>query len=692
MSLSNKKRKAILRGWPEKGARELAAELGLSEREVKAVLREEGKLGGPSLTRPALCALAAVLLCAIAWAGYRALTRPGPAKLAAARGGLNVLFVTIDTCRADHLGSYGRDQARTPVLDGLAKSGVLFENAFALQPLTLPSHSTIFTGAHPARHGVEDNGLFILPARAETLAETLSKEGFATGAVISAFVLHRQFGLDQGFSHYDDALSSGRRGTSVGFDEMPAGRVSDRAIEWLGTNRDRRFFLWLHYFDPHADYNPPPGFKAEGMSAYDGEIAYVDHELGRVMAALQNSGLVEKTLVIVTSDHGESLGEHGEPTHGEFLYDSAMHVPMIFSLPGVLPAGVRADEQVCLMDLAPTVLEVLGIEPREGMQGRSLVPLFYRKDIADQPVVMETMAPWHEYRWSPSFAIRKDGWKYIRAPRPELYDLSKDPGELDNIIEDNRGRAEAMSRELTRLRSAFSEHALDRESGGMSEESRERLASLGYLFSGSGAGKPGPEAPDVKDMIGLLRMMKQAQTFHENGRTREALELMEKVLAKSPDSARALNKAGVWYAQAGDQALAEKRLERLVRTAPDFVEGRQNLAQLYADTGRLHQAEIMAGTLMQENPRSAKAHNLMGFILFRQKDYRRAVEKFKQAVELYPAFHEAWANMGAAHYHAGELESARGCFARAYEIMPGNERYGRMVRTLEEQLAGRQAE
>jgi arylsulfatase A-like enzyme len=425
MGVSNKKKKAILRGYPSKSPGELAAELDLSVREVKAVLKEAGRLSRPSLKTQITIAAAALALTGIFISAYALLAGPGPAKLARARGGLNVLVVVIDTLRADRLGCYGYQKARTPVTDSLAESGVLFSRAYCNQPITLPSHATIFTGTHPAYHGVNDNGLFRLPEQAVTLAEILKDRGFTTAAIISSFVLHRQFGMDQGFDHYDDRLSNKRGETTLGFKEMPAVDVSDRAVAWIDRHSDERWMLWLHYFDPHAAYVPPPRFLEGVPHPYDGEVAYADFELGRVIDLLEQKGLKKRTLIVFTSDHGEGLDEHGEPTHAVFLYNSTVRVPLIISLPGVIPGGKSADALVSLMDLMPTILDALGLKIPEHVQGRSLVPQLF-KDTGDGreiPVLMETMAPWHQYGWSPSKAVLEAGYKFIQAPKPELYDL-----------------------------------------------------------------------------------------------------------------------------------------------------------------------------------------------------------------------------------------------------------------------------
>jgi len=374
MAVSNKKKKAVLREYPGKSTKELGQAHNLSEREVRSVLREAGKLPPPSLKLPLIIIASVLAALGISAAAYFLITRPGPGKLAALRSKLNVLIVTIDTCRADHIGCYGRQKAQTPVIDSLAASGVRFDSAYALQPITLPSHATIFTGAHPAYHGIADNGLFKLPGQTSTLAEILKERGFTTGAVIASYVLHGKFGLGQGFDFYDDRLLGRSRQDSAGFEEIQAASISDVAVAWIMQNAGRQWFLWLHYYDPHADYLPPPEFKGIVPSPYDGEIAYVDSELKRVMDALDQNDLRDRTLVIVTSDHGESLGEHGELTHGLFGYEATLRVPLMLFAPRILaPRVVTASARH--VDLLPTILDVLELPVLEELPGQSLLPL-----------------------------------------------------------------------------------------------------------------------------------------------------------------------------------------------------------------------------------------------------------------------------------------------------------------------------
>ena len=691
MAVSNKKKKSILSSHLGESVTELASELRLSKREVKAVLKKERRLPAPSLKVPLAIAGTALAVALRAFGGY-SIFFGQEANLARLSSELNLLVVTIDTLRADRLGCYGYRQARTPVIDSVAASGVRFDNAYSHQPITLPSHATLFTGTHPAHHGISDNGIFTLPDEAVTLAEVLKGAGISTGAVIGSFVLHSQFGLDQGFDTYDDSLSAGRKKDPGGFEEMTATGVSDRALEWIRKNAGKRWFLWIHYYDPHAYYEPPPAYRRAGSYPYDGEVAYVDFELGRIMDDLERRGLTERTLVILTADHGESQGEHGELTHGLFLYDADMRVPLIASLPGAIPAGRVASQTVSLMDIAPTVLSALGMPPPKQIQGRSLMRLLFSdpEDWEEAPVIMETMLPWHQHGWSPSSAIVHERFKYIEAPRPELYDLEADPRELTNIHDKNHDRAEAMARRLEALRTGYSESSLeDKSSVKMDDATRDRLASLGYIFSGPASGNPALDAADVKDMIKLTQMTRRASDLRDSGNEDEAFSLLEDVLEKSPDSRRVLNTLGTWYARKNDFQNAEKLFKRLIQLDPEDIGAYYDLGLLYASTSRLKEATTFAQIVLSELPRSETAHFLFGIIRLKEKDYAGALEYLDKAIEYDPNYDEALYNRSVAYYFLGEHEKALRDLKSASRLMPESKRYVQSVDQLEKQMKAR---
>ncbi len=678
-----------MRGYPASSIQDLAKELGLSPRDVRSILKEAGRLPARSFRMPLMTVVLILAVAALGGLIYHMLTRPGTGRLALVRERLNLLVVTIDTCRADRLGCYGYEKAFTPFTDSVAASGVLFERAYAHQPITLPSHATIFTGTHPAYHGVDDNGLFMLPGEAVTLAEVLRERGFTTGAVISAFVLHRQFGLDQGFDWYDDRLAENRRtGAPGGYDEIPATIVSDRGVNWIRQNAKKQWFLWLHYFDPHFDYKPPSQFSKITSQPYDGEIAYVDSEMRRIIETLEQEGIREQTLLVITSDHGEGLGEHGDLTHGKFLYETTAWVPLIFSLPGLLPEGRVTSRLVSLMDLMPTILDVLGIPIPGAVQGRSLLPLLFSDpgDWTDKPVLMETKYPWYQHGWSPSYAIRQDDYKFIKAPKPELYDISRDPHELKNLYEVERGRAGAMAGILEEVRAEYAASSIAREGlRQMDDETRDRLTSLGYVFSGGADKEVSPDAPDVKDMAEVISLSARALKLKSSGDYEQAIALLEDVIRKNPGNRRVLNQLGVWNAERGRYDEAERYLKMLVSMDPDFIPGYDNLGQLYAITGRFEKAQAMADAVLSRLPDSAMGHNILGMIRMNKKEYREAIPYFEKAIELYPIYQDAHANLGACYYGLKEYEKASEAYSTALRLAPNNQNYRNVLEKIAEE-------
>ena len=683
MSIPPSVKKKIIKQYPGRSISQLAREHGISRRAVKQVIRK--KQTAENKNRKKLFAAAVIAL--VLAAGGALYYIYGLAPAATSPGERNLLVITIDTCRADRLGCYGHGKARTPMIDSLAKNGVSMEKTYALQPITLPSHATIFTGLHPRNHGIHNNGIYKLPEEALTMAELLRDRGYETGAIISAFVLNRQFGLSQGFDHYDDSLSDDRKQLSD-IAEMKASVVSDRAIKWINQKEDQKWFLWLHYFDPHANYNPPPRFRTENGHPYDGEIAYVDSELVRVFRALEQKNLRKKTVVILTSDHGESLGEHDEGSHGIFLYNAVMRVPLIFSLPGALPEEKTVPRVTSLLDVMPTALELLGIKPPASLQGRSLMPLL--EGDADEwqatPPVMETMLPWEEFGWSPSSAIVKNGHKYIEAPIPELYDLKEDPHELVNIYEMNRGLAKAMARELKKKQNIYSQGGLAEDSKrSMDEKDRRQLASLGYMTEGD-AGKVSKEAPDAKQMIKIKKQIDAAKILWEAGKRRRAIEQMRKALRKDPHNYKALVTLADWLRIRNNFMEARQRLERVIEEQPRPVEAYLKLALVYVDQRKLNEAQKSAEKALALEVKKSKSYRILGVVHLMKKDYDKAMDYFKKAIDLFPTYHQAYVGVAAVHEERKDYDKALDALNTALRIFPESEQYQRFITNLKKRM------
>ena len=370
----------------------------------------------------------------------------------------NLVLITLDTTRADHLGAYGYPRDTSPALDVLAAEGALFERAFSHVPVTLPAHTSILSGLLPTAHGVRDNGRFIVPEDLETLPEILVKEGYSTAAFVSGFVLDSRFGLDQGFDTYDDSFteqwSEEKLRDARIYNQMvtdrPADQTTERALAWLEEHQDEPFFIWVHYYDPHQRYAPPrPYDQLFHDSPYDGEIAFMDSQIERLLTFLQDADRWEETAIVVTGDHGESLGQHGEATHAVLSYDSTLRVPLIVKAPAPAPPPRRIAESTSHVDLLPTMLDLLGVAGREGA-GRSLVPALEGRPVPARQSYFECVLPRFSFGWEPLFGLRAEGWKYIHAPQPELYDLNADPDELYNLAQSQSERRDDLEALLFR--------------------------------------------------------------------------------------------------------------------------------------------------------------------------------------------------------------------------------------------------
>jgi arylsulfatase A-like enzyme/tetratricopeptide (TPR) repeat protein len=476
--------------------------------------------------------------------------------------GPNLLLVTIDTLRADHVGAYGDVDAQTPVLDRLAAEGTRFTTAISAAPLTLPSHASILTGLYPPRHGARYNGFSRLRKSYDTLAERLRDAGYATGAVIGSYVLAGKYGLDQGFDHYDDDTRS--RGNPA---KRTATEVSDGALAWLAGAR-KPFFLWVHYFDPHKVYAPPEPFATTFAGRpYDGEIAYVDSELGRLLDALVGRGEFDETLIAVTADHGESLGEHNELTHSYTLYDAVLAVPLIFRGPGV-PAGRVVEGVVSTVDVAPTVSALLDLAPFGESDGVDLSPLW--SDSSPRPnrlAFAETLATRLEHGWSPLYAVRTRRHHYVRAPRPELYDVVSDPGQVTNRIETESAMPTAgvLDAEITRILS----DEVPPTKVSVDNETLDQLRSLGYLL-------PDREIPDTgvdpKDGLVALRTLdfEAGDAAFAAGDFVRAEAIFSRVVERLPGSPYAHAMLALCYLRTGRAPKAIPHLEAALRISPEL--------------------------------------------------------------------------------------------------------------------------
>ncbi len=562
------------------------------------------------------------------------------------RRDLNLLVITIDTLRADRLGSYGNKNIQTPHIDSLAGKGVVFSHAFSHVPLTLPSHCSLFTGSLPIVHGVRDNG-YRLPDSAVTLAQIAKKEGYATAAFVGAFPLDSRFGLDRGFDLYDDLYGSRTAVRDLSFVERKAEEVNRKAIEWLTSNPSRSFFVWVHYFDPHAPYEPPPSFARDYAGReYEGEIAYTDGAVGKLLAALDGAGLTGNTLIILTSDHGEGLGEHEEKTHGIFIYDSTLRVPLILAGPKGLPKGRVVEQQVGLIDVMPTILELLGWKAKLDMQGRSLVPLISgSSDGRDEYCYVESLAPLLERNWAPLQGVRTLEWKYIDAPTAELYGLKDDPAEEINVLDKRPDIARRLRESLEAFRKNLSARPTEAR---IDRDAQSKLRSLGYI-SGGGARRSAGEKtdrPDPKTMIGLDNLFSDAVIASETGSLERAREMYEEVIRRQPDFLIAYDYASYNLYKMGEISGAILLLKKAVRNAPDDDSLLARLGLYYQEAERLEESLEVLKRAIKINPDYAEAHNYVGVSLYKSGRIEEAIEAFNESIGLDKDYAMAMNNLG----------------------------------------------
>jgi len=580
-----------------------------------------------------------------------------------------VLLVTIDTLRADHVGCYGHASAATPAVDALAARGVRFATAVAHVPLTGPSHASLLTSRTPLGHGFRDNGGYVLPPPVRTAAEDFRQGGYRTAAFVSAFPLDRRFGFDRGFETYDDHLPKGNDRRRSPYVERPADATTDAALRWLGASPAGAspFFLWVHYYDPHAPYEPP-GALAERFRAapYDGEIAFVDTQLVRLVRALEDGGALARTLVVVTADHGEGLGEHGEGTHGLFVYDATLKVPWIMAGPGI--AAGRVVETVARgVDLLPTLLDYAGLAPRADLEGRSLRPATEGREMSDAPAYAESLYPEREFGWAPLHAWRTARYKLIEAPRPELYDLAADAAERTNRAADEPARVEELRRAL---RSAVSRPA-PAAGAEVDPETAERLRALGYVGGGRAQPASGAARRDPKDGVRLMPRLNRGMSV---ARTDPGLAVRElsAVLAEDPGLLMARRTLAVAHAAAGrhDQAVAE--LRRLEKEGQLSAEDAIVLGDNLRFSGRDAEAVEVLQRAARENPKFAQPWLSLAEVHLKEHRRAEAANAYERVLTLVPDHIEALRGLGDIALLEDRPDEARRRYGRILEVDPSD--------------------
>jgi choline-sulfatase len=585
----------------------------------------------------------------------------------------NVLLVTIDTFRADRVGT-----GVAPAIDRLAASGIRFTSARSAVPLTLPSHTTIHTGLLPPVHGVRENGVDALAGTHQTIARLLKGAGYDTAAFVGAFVLDHRFGLAQGFDTYDDQIPRDPDATDRLEAERPASVVIDHALAWLNANRQSAirnpqsaFFLWIHLYDPHAPYNPPSEFRARTSTPYDGEIAYADSQLARLLDALRARGLMEHTFVAVVGDHGEGLGEHGERTHGMLVYDSTLRVPLIIAAPG--HAAATRDEAVSLADLAPTILRAAGVTPPEAMKGRDLLGVRGAevRGVGSRDLYSETEYP-RVAGWSPLQALTDGRWMTIRAgAATEVYDLRNDPREEHDVAAPQAAVAAAMAARAEAIHAS----AAASNARAISPEAQERLRSLGYVASSV---QPGPVsgAPNPATRIAMWNEFEDALSALSAHRP-DALATLRRLASANPDApviemtyARALKEAGQVDTALAVYRQAAKRWPTDAMLLHDLAVTARDAANAAKGSGAqaLHDEAMRADqAALTLEPNSAAAQNGLGLLAIDNDQAAEAVKAFERASAIDSNNASYWANLGNARRATGDRTGAEQAYRRALD-------------------------
>jgi choline-sulfatase len=582
----------------------------------------------------------------------------------------NVILITIDTVRADHLACYGDKDIQTPTLDGLARDGIVFERAISQVPLTWPSHAVILTGLYPFQNGVQDFTGQPLDARFRSVAQAFKQHGYATGAVVSAFVLDRSWGLARGFDFYDDAFAPEEfANRDLGLVDRRAGESVDRALTWLKKNPRRPFFFWLHLYDPHSPYDPPEPYRSEYQGhLYDGEIAYADHELGRVIAWLKQNKIYDSSLILFVSDHGESLGEHGEHEHGFFVYNATVHVPLIVKPPagsGFRPG--RISRPVETAAVATTLLEGAGLH--DTMNGQLHSHGLLDANPPDDAAYSETFYPFSSFGWSPLHALETTRYQYIEAPHPELYDLTSDPQETNNLASQQSATVAVLKDKLQKLLLEHPFAAATGNNSGLSPDAADKLRSLGYVAYRSpvSASALAAGVPDPKDKLWEFNSILEAEDALRAGNTDKGKSLLLKVREKDPDMY-------VVPFVLGEAALEEKQwneaateLRKSLELNPHFDQAMLGLSRALIFQEKFDEAKQWDKSAIQYNPENYRAWYQLGFIDARS-DKDAAITDYEKAVSIQGNFPPLRRDLGLLQFQLGNYAEAARHLSRAVEL------------------------
>lgn len=586
----------------------------------------------------------------------------------------NYILISVDTLRADRIGCYGFPDVETPTMDLFARRGVKFDQCIAVTPLTLPSHTSLLTGTYPTFHGVRDNGGFLVPQEMSTLAELMQQNGYRTSAYVAAYVLDSKWGLNQGFEYYFDNFDLSKYKTiSLGNVQRPANEVLDEVLPWLDEHKNEKFFTWIHLYDPHTPYEPPaPYAQKYPTQPYIGEIAYTDSQLARLWAFLEEKDLVDNTVLVFVSDHGESLGEHHESAHGFFIYQEGIHVPLIFVTPFEQTFGLSRQQPVSLVDVMPTVLDLANIPIPSQIQGNSLLPLFRREENGVNSIAYsETFYPRFHYGWSELKSLQDGRYKLIMAPDLELYDLRNDPDESYNLVDSLAAEARRLLSELESFIDTSSQGAFELDFSHMDEESREKLAALGYIGSFTDeASLSGRQLGDPKEKIHIFNRLGQAREMGLQEEFESAIAMIDQIIAEDPNIIDAYFSRGNIFTKWGKHEEALASFTHVLEIKPDDTFTVINIAGAHIQLGQLEEAkEFILGKLESMQPDS-QVYFILGNVCNLLKEYDEAEVHYKKCVELNPTSASAYCALGGIYIINNRLEEADSFLAKARELNP----------------------
>ena len=599
----------------------------------------------------------------------------------------NVILITLDTVRADRMGFLGSQRGLTPNLDALAKQSAVFTRAYSQVPLTTASHATILTGTYPQFHQVNDFGV-PLAQELPYAPYLLHKKGYHTAAFVGSLVLDPATrsapGFERGFDVYDAGFHRRHAGEDrYGAIERRGGEIIGRALTWLTANHDGPFFIWIHLYDAHDPYDPPEPYKTRYASTpYDGEIAYVDAAVGKFIEWLRYRGLYDGSLIAVMADHGEALGEHGEATHGIFLYDETIHVPLLFKLPAQRSAGRRIDSRVGLVDVLPTILQGSGVPIPSQVQGQSLLTLLkppaaksapgqLRPPSPDRPAYSESDYPHRTFGWSALHALRTGKYLYIDAPRAELYDQVSDPKAEHNLSAASAAVAGTLASQLGAFRQKTS---TGKEAPKISAdpELQEKLSALGYVSDATSAPGLGikESGADPKDKVQVVNLLHKAEMMKEEMHFREAVSPLEQVIALEPNLPIAYLQLGTALTSLKEYEKAVPILRKAVEMRPDLIVPRYQLGSALFETGDFAGAATQFETTVERSPDWAEVRFSLGTTYARMDRLPDAIKQYQKVVELRPKHYGAHLLLGRALTLTGKPEEALTVLAKAAELQP----------------------